>query len=73
MVKFISKEISMKETIRLNRLTERQLYRKKSAYIENGIESKSIPHKSRGKSNGKGYSKEFKEKIVRLYKEEYSE
>lgn len=69
MVKLISKEISMSDAIRLTGLTERQLYRKKKAYIENGINS--IPHKSRGKPNGKGYSKEFKDEIVRLYKEEY--
>ncbi len=70
MVKLISKEISMNDTIRLTGLTERQLYRKKKAYIEDGI--RSIPHKSRGKSYGKGYSKKFKDEIVRLYKEQYN-
>lgn len=70
MVKLISKAISMNDAIRLTGLTERQLYRKKKAYLKNGINS--IPHKSRGKSNGKGYSKKFKDQIVRLYKEEYN-
>lgn len=70
MVKLILKEISMNDAIRLTGLSERQLYRKKKAYIENGINS--IPHKSRGKTNGKGYSKKFKNEIVRLYKEEYN-
>lgn len=70
MVKLISKDISMNDAIRLTGLTERQLYRKKKLYIESGINS--IPHKSRGKPNGKGYSKEFKVKIVKLYKEEYN-
>lgn len=69
MVKLISNEISISDAIRMSGLTERQLYRKKKAYIEYGINS--IPHKSRGKPNGKGYSKEFKDNIVRLYKEEY--
>ena len=69
MVRLISKEISMNDAMRLTGLTERQLYRKKKAYIENGINS--IPHKSRGKPNGKGYSKKLKDEIVRLYKEEY--
>ena len=70
LVMLISKEISMNDAIRLTGLTERQLYRKKKAYLENGISS--IPHKSRGKSNGKGYSKTLKDEIVRLYKEEYN-
>ena len=70
MVQLISKEISMKEALRLTGLSERQLYRKKKDYLINGISS--IPHKSRGKPNGKGYSKYFKDEIVRLYKEEYN-
>lgn len=70
MVKLISKEITMSDAIRLTGLSERQLYRKKINYIKYGINS--IPHKLRGKSNGNGYSKELKDKIVRLYKEEYN-
>jgi hypothetical protein len=52
MVKLISKKISMNDAIRLTGLSERQLYRKKKGYLKNGIYS--IPHKSRGKPNGKG-------------------
>lgn len=70
MVKLISKEISMNDAVRLTGLTERQLYRKKKAYRQDGINS--IPHKSRGKPNGKGFSKELKDEIIRLYKEEYN-
>lgn len=70
MVKLISKEISMNDAIRLTGLSERQLYRKKKGYLKNGINS--IPHKSRGKPNGKGYSKKLKDEIVRLYIEEYN-
>ena len=70
MVKLVSKEISMSDAIRLTGLSERQLYRKKKDYILNGIDS--IPHKLRGKPNGKGYSEEFKNKIIKLYKDEYN-
>ena len=70
MVKLISKKITMNEAIRLTGLSERQLFRKKKAYLEYGINS--IPHKSRGKPNGKGYSKKLKDEILRLYKEEYN-
>ena len=70
MVKLISKKISMNDAIRLTGLSERQLYRKKKGYLKNGIYS--IPHKSRGKPNGKGYSKKLKDEIVRLYIEEYN-
>ena len=70
MVKLISKKISMNDAIRLTGLSERQLYRKKKGYLKNGINS--IPHKSRGKPNGKGYSKKLKDEIVRLYIEEYN-
>ncbi len=68
-VKLISKEISMNDAIRLTGLSERQLYRKKKNYKLYGIDS--IPHKSKGKPSGRGYSKTFKDKIVKLYKEEY--
>ena len=67
MVKLISKELTMSDAIRLTGLSERQLYRKKKNYIINGINS--IPHKSRGKPNGKGYPKKLKDEIIRLYKE----
>lgn len=70
LVKLISNEISINDAVRLSGLSERQIYRKKKDYIIFGISS--IPHKSRGKPNGKGYSKKFKDKIVKLYKEEYN-
>ena len=70
LVKLISKDISMKDAMRLTGLSERQLFRKKKDYLLNGISS--IPHKLRGKTNDKGYSKIFKDKIINLYKEEYN-
>jgi len=70
MVKLLAREISTNDAIRLTGLSERQIYRKKKRYKEDGIQS--IPHKSRGKSNGRGYSDELKNKILNLYKEEYT-
>ena len=70
MIKLIAKKISMNDAIRLTGLSERQLYRKKKNYTIYGINS--IPHKSRGKENGKGYSKELKQKILNLYLNEYN-
>lgn len=67
--KLVSKEIKIADAMRLTGLSERQIYRKKKAYIQDGI--KSIPHKLRGKSNGKGYGLELKEEILRLYEKEY--
>lgn len=69
-VKLLNKEISMREAIRLSGLSERQLYRKKSAYKKNGINS--IPHKSRGKTNGYGYSIELKQRIFDIYINEFN-
>lgn len=69
LVKLISKEIQTKDAVRLTGLSERQIYRKKKAYKENGI--KSIPHKNKNKHTGKGYSSELKSFILNLYLEEY--
>jgi|AGTN01.2.fsa_nt_gi Integrase core domain. len=68
-VKLIAKEIKVSEASRLLGLTQRQVYRKKKKYIESGIES--IPHKSRGKPTYSGFSKEVKDNILNLYKDEY--
>ena len=68
-VKFISKEINIKQACTLTGLSERQIYRKKKAYLENGIES--IPHKLKFNPSHIGYDKEFKNKIINLYKNEY--
>ena len=70
MVKLISGEITISDAMRLTGLSERQVYRKKKAYKKYGIAS--IPHKSKNKPSGRGYSSEFKNKIVILYKLEYN-
>lgn len=68
-IKFISKEINIKQACRLTGLSERQIYRKQKAYKERGIAS--IPHGLKLKPSKKGYSPELKHKILSLYHEEY--
>ena len=70
LVKLISGEIKTSDAVRLTGLSERQIYRKKKAYKENGISS--IPHQIKNKYNGKGFSNELKDMIVNLYLDEYS-
>lgn len=70
LVKLIAGEIKTNDAMRLTGLSERQIYRKKKAYKEKGISS--IPHKSRNKSTGKGYLEDLKDKILKLYLEEYN-
>jgi transposase len=69
LVKLITSEITAIEATRLTGLSERQIYRKKKAYLAEGI--KSIPHKSRNKATGRGYSEDLKNKILSLYTNEY--
>lgn len=68
-VKFISKEIDVKQTSRLTGLSERQIYRKQRAYKEKGIQS--IVHGLKINPSKKGYDDEFKKRIINLYNNEY--
>lgn len=68
-IKFIAKELDIKQVCRLTGLSERQIYRKKKSYLEKGIES--IPHGLKLNPSKKGYSKILKDKILSLYNEEY--
>ncbi len=52
-IKFIGKEIDIKQVCRLTGLSERQIYRKKKAYLEKGVES--IPHGLKLNPSKKGY------------------
>lgn len=70
LVKLIAGEIKTTDASRLTGLSERQIYRKKKAYKQYGINS--IPHKSRNKPNGRGYSHSFKNNIINLYLNEYN-
>ncbi len=69
LVSLISKKIKIKDACKLLKLSERQVYRKKKAYLENGISS--LIHKNKGKSSSKAYPIELKNKIIELYKNEY--
>lgn len=51
-------------------LTVRQIQRKKKAYLEEGMSS--IIHKSKNKPTGRGFDNNLREKILSLYKEEYT-
>ena len=51
-------------------ITIRQVQRKKKAYLAEGMSS--IIHKSKGKSTGRGFSSNFKKRILSLYLEEYN-
>lgn len=69
LVKLLAGEIKVSDASRLIGLSERQIYRKKKAYKQDGV--KSIPHKNKNKSTGRGYSDELKNKILYLYINEY--
>ena len=58
-----------KDAARVLGLSVRQVQRKKKRYLAFGISS--VPHKSRGKPTSRGYSLEFKENIVDIYKKDY--
>lgn len=68
-IKFISKQIDIKQACRLTGLSERQIYRKQKAYKEKGVES--IPHGLKLNPSKKGYDNKLKERIISLYNEEY--
>lgn len=51
-------------------LSIRQVQRKKKAYLAEGMSS--IIHKSKNKPTDRGFGKDFAEKILALYKEEYN-
>lgn len=70
LVKLINHDITLYDAEKLLGLSKRQILRKKKRYLSDGIIS--IIHKSKGKSNGKGYGKEFKEKIHDIYITEYN-
>jgi len=67
--KLLSNEINITQACRLTGLSERQIYRKKKAYKETGINS--IPHKLKSNPSKVGYSKHLKDKIIKLYNDEY--
>lgn len=69
LTKLCSKEIGYEEAGKLLGLSKRQLQRKKAAFKKKGASA--IPHKLKGQPSGRGYGYELKEKIIKLYLEEY--
>ena len=62
--KFVSKEITIKEVADKLNITERQIYRLKKIYIEQG--EKGFIHKGRGKANPKAAMDLIKEELMKL-------
>ena len=69
-IRYADGVITGSDTAKLLGITVRQVQRKKKAYLANGMSS--IIHKSKGKTTGRGFTLEFEQQIVSLYKEEYS-
>ena len=69
-VKLINRDINITKASELLGVCERQVKRIKKKYLNEGV--KSIIHKNKGVKTGRGYSESLKEKILKLYSDEYS-
>ena len=67
--KFVSKEITIKEVADKLNITERQIYRLKKIYIEQG--EKGFIHKGRGKANPNKKDDKLIEELENLYLEKH--
>lgn len=67
--KLKKKEISFKESADLMEVSQRQVYRIAGRVMKEG--RKGIIHKGRGKASNRGYPKEIKEKVIRIYRKDY--
>ena len=70
LIELVNNDIKVSDAARITGLSERQIYRKKKDFKVSGVSS--IPHKSRNRPTGKGYSSIFKQSIIDLYLSEYS-
>ena len=66
----VEHKITNKEAARELGLSVRQIQRKKKRYVLDGEQS--VVHYSKGKSSGQGFPPEFKQKIIKIYREEYN-
>ena len=64
-------KISVLEASRLLGLSQRQIYRILKRVKTEG--SKGIVHKLRGRKSNRGYPEELKEKIIKIYRKQYSD
>ena len=69
--KIETKELRVEEGAEIIRITPRQTYRVLKKVREEG--SKGIIHKLRGKSSNRGYSEELKNKVIAIYRRNYSD
>ena len=67
--KFVSKEITIKEVADKLNITERQIYRLKKIYIEQG--EKGFIHKGRGKANPNKKDENLIKTLEKLYLEKH--
>jgi len=69
--KIEAKEIKVEEGSKLIGISERQTYRVLKKIREEG--SKGIIHKLRGKKSNRGYPEELKNKVIGIYRTNYSD
>jgi transposase len=69
--KIEAKELKVEEGADLIGISQRQTYRVLKKVKEEGI--KGIIHKLRGKKSNRGYPKELKEKVIRIYRSDYDD
>jgi len=66
-----SKSLTNKEASNLLGISERQLYRIKERITLEG--TKGIIHKLRGKRSNRGYREETKQRVIKIYRKQYSD
>lgn len=66
----VAKQITNKQASKRLGLSVRQIQRLKQEYLKDG--DRAVIHKSRNRPSGRGYGEDLRQKIVTLYKEEYS-
>lgn len=66
-----SKKITVEESSALMGISARQTYRILKKIKEEG--TKGIIHKLRGKKSNRGYPKELKKEVIKIYKQQYSD
>lgn len=69
--KLKKKEISFTKATELLEISERHVYRIMGRLIKEG--RKGLIHKGRGKSSNRGYPKEIKERVIRIYRKDYAD
>jgi len=65
------KELTVEETSKLLKISERQVYRILRRIKKEG--TRGIIHKSRGMKSNRGYPEELKEKVMKIYRKEYND